>query len=87
MAADLLAYGGNIRTTVDKALVLAYLPASLAHVRLLSRVDTLVHSKGGSLDELLTTSGVVADMRPNAAVDAFCSQVRDIGLLTGTKTI
>jgi hypothetical protein len=51
---------------------LAYLSATLAHVRLLTGVDALVHSQGGALDELLATVGVVAHVRTDAAVNAFC---------------
>ena len=44
---------------------------SLAHVRLLAGVDALVHSQGGTLDELLAAVGVVAHVRTNAAVNTF----------------
>jgi hypothetical protein len=49
-----------------------YLSTSLAHVRLLAGVDTLVHSQSRALDELLAAVGVVAHVRADTAVDTFC---------------
>jgi hypothetical protein len=50
----------------------SYLSTSLAHVRLLASVDTLVDGQGGALDELLAAVGVVAHVRADTAVDTFC---------------
>lgn len=51
-------------------------------MRLLTGVHTLVDSKGRALDELLAATRVVANMGPNAAVDAFCSQVSQLILFS-----
>ncbi len=48
---------------------IAYLSTSFALVGLLASMYTLVHSKCGSLDKLLAASRVVANMRPNTAVN------------------
>lgn len=50
-----------------------YLCASLAVVRLLSSVHSLVHCQGRPLDELLAAVGPVANMGTDTAVDALCS--------------
>ena len=50
----------------------AYLSALFAHVRLLSGVNTSVDCKGGALDELLAASFEIADVWPDAAVNALC---------------
>ena len=50
----------------------SYLSTSLAHVRLLTSVDTLVNREGGALNELLAAVGVVAHVRADTAVDTFC---------------
>lgn len=50
---------------------MAYLSAALAHVRLLAGVDTLMDSQGRTLNELLATGRIVADVGTNAAMDAF----------------
>lgn len=49
----------------------AYLAATLTHVGLLARVDTLMNRQGRALDELLPAVGVLAHMRTDATVDAF----------------
>lgn len=49
----------------------AHLSASLAHVRLLSGVNTHVHRQGGPLNELLTAVGVIAHVGTNTAVYPF----------------
>lgn len=49
----------------------SYLATSLAHVRLVTGVDTCVYSQGRPLDELLATVGPLAHMGSLAAVDAF----------------
>lgn len=43
----------------------------LAVVRLLASVNSLMHSQGRPLDELLSTVGPVTHMRSNTAVDAL----------------
>lgn len=48
-----------------------YLSATLTHMGLLARVDTLVNSQGGALDELLAAVGVLAHVRADTTVDAF----------------
>jgi hypothetical protein len=50
---------------------LAYLAAALAHVRLFASVYTLVDCQRRTLDELLAAVGIIADVRPYAAVNAF----------------
>lgn len=50
----------------------AYLSTSLAHVRLLSRVDALVDCQSGTLNELLAAIGEVAYVRTDATVNTFC---------------
>lgn len=45
-------------------------------VRLLSRVDALMHSQGGPLDEHLAAVGEFADVRPDARVDPLYSKQR-----------
>lgn len=49
-----------------------YLSAALTHVRLLAGVNTLVHSQSRPLDELLAAVGILAHVRTDAAMDAFC---------------
>ena len=49
-----------------------YLSTSLAHVRLFAGVDALVHSQGRALNELLAAVGVIAHVRTDTAVNAFC---------------
>lgn len=58
----------------------AYLATALAHVRLLARVNTLMHRQGRTLDELLAAVGVVAHMGADAAVDTFCTRPLVSGL-------
>lgn len=57
--------------TSKGAAVAERLGTSLAMVRLLACMNTLVHSQSRPLNELLSTSRPVADMRTNTAVDAF----------------
>ena len=47
------------------------LAAALTHVRLFSGVNTRVHGKSRTLDELLAAAGVVAYVRAHSAVNAF----------------
>lgn len=54
-----------------RAAVAEGLGAGLTMVRLLACVDSLMHSQGRSLNELLATARPVADMRSNTTVDAF----------------
>lgn len=54
----------------------AYLATALAHVRLLSRVNTLVYSQRRPLDELLAAVGEVADVGADAGVNALYFTVR-----------
>jgi hypothetical protein len=64
---------GSVSVCVQRMeLVLTYLSTTLAHMRLLTRVDALVHCQGGALDELLAAVGVIAHVRTNAAVNTFC---------------
>lgn len=49
----------------------AYLATALAHVRFLTGVDPLVDCQSGPLDELLAAVREVADVRPDATVDAL----------------
>lgn len=44
-------------------------------MRLLSGVNTRVYSEGRTLDELLSTAWVVANVRTNSAVNALCMSV------------
>lgn len=41
-------------------------------------VYALVDSQGRALDELLAATRIVANMGPDAAVDAFCTQVSQV---------
>lgn len=52
---------------------ITYLGTSLAVVRLLASVHSLVDSQGRSLNEHLSAAGPVADVRSDTAVDALCS--------------
>jgi hypothetical protein len=56
---------------------MAYLAAAFAHVRLLASVDALVDCQGRTLDELLAAVGVIAHVRADSAVDAFCGRQCD----------
>lgn len=53
-----------------------HLSTTLAHVRLLSGVDTLMYGQGRSLDELFTAIGIVTNVRSDSSVDALCVTVR-----------
>jgi hypothetical protein len=55
----------------ERAAVTKGLCASLAMVRLLACMDSLMDSQGRSLNKLLATAGPVADVRSNTAVDAL----------------
>ncbi len=48
-----------------------YLATSLALVRLLARVHAGMHGQSGALDELLSTSRIIAHVRTNTAVDTL----------------
>lgn len=50
------------------------LSASLAHVRLLTRVYSRVYRQCRALDELFPAPGPVASMRSNAGVDSLCNK-------------
>lgn len=57
-------------------------------VRLLACVDSLMHSQGRSLNELLATAGPVANMRSNTTVDAFWRMlVLSLYFLPGSLTM
>lgn len=49
----------------------SYLATSLTHVRLFTRVHPCVDGQGGSLNELFTTSWIVADVRSYTTVYTF----------------
>lgn len=49
----------------------AYLSASFAHVGLLASMHARVDGERGSLNKLLTTTRMLADMRPHAAMNSF----------------
>lgn len=66
--------GGNmlaVITELDAGPSLTNLSTSFTLVRLLARVHTLVDCESGALDELFSAVGEIADVRPDAAVDAF----------------
>ena len=48
-----------------------YLAATLAHMRLFTSVHTGVDSQSTALDELFTTTGVIAHMGSDTTVDTF----------------
>ena len=48
-----------------------HLSASLTHVRFFSSMNSLVYSQGRALDELFAATGVIADVRPNTAMDTL----------------
>lgn len=50
----------------------SYLSTVFAHVRLLSSVNTLMHSQGRPLDELLSTARVVANVWSNSCMYSLC---------------
>jgi hypothetical protein len=54
---------------------MTYLATSLAHVRLLARVDARVNRQGTPLNELFAAAGMLADMGSDAAVDAFYTRI------------
>lgn len=70
-----MAARGQLFCLVIVDLSSAYLATSLAHVRLLASVDSGMHSESTALDELLATIWVVANMRTNATVNAFYSEL------------
>lgn len=49
----------------------SYLAATLAHMRLLTSVNTLVNGQSRALDELFPTVGIVADVWPDTTVNSF----------------
>lgn len=48
-----------------------YLAASLTHVWLFSGMHSLMHSQGRALNELFAAAGVVTNVGPNTAMNAF----------------
>lgn len=68
------------------------LSTPLAHVGLLSGVNTRVDSKSRSLNELLSAAWIVADVRSDAAVDTFwktsqfSSQLKRVGRIRRTMS-
>lgn len=58
--------------------VQAYLSASFAHVWLLARVDSSMNCQGGALDKLLLTAWMVAHVRADTSMYAFCDCVCQI---------
>ena len=49
-----------------------YLATSLAHMRLLAGVDSLMDSQGRTLDKLLVATRMITYMRSHTTVNAFC---------------
>lgn len=64
----------------------AHLPASLAHVRLLTRMYSRVYCQSRALDELLPTARPVTSVRSNSGMNSLCNQVRK-GSLAGVGRI
>lgn len=63
-----------------------HLPTALTHVRLLARVNTRMDSQSGTLNELLATPWMLADVRPYTAVDSLCLGIskQDLDFLVST---
>lgn len=62
-----------------------YLGADFAAMGLLASVHSLVHGESRPLDELLAAGGMVANVRPVTAVDAFCYCQSGIGTAKGVS--
>ena len=52
-----------------------YLATSLAHMRLLAGMDSLMDSQGRTLDELLVTTRMITYMRSHTTVNTFCHEI------------
>lgn len=68
------AAGMSAAVASQRAAVSELLCASLASMRLLARVNTLVNRKGRSLDELLIATGKIARMGSDSRMNAFCTR-------------
>jgi hypothetical protein len=64
--------GSGLGRAVKQVMPGTYLSAALTHVRLLAGVNTLVNRQSRPLNKLFAAVGILAHVRTDAAMDAFC---------------